>query len=140
MMGGRHSGLQLSSIVGDSQRERVNSSAASASSKTRPDCVCCNRGFGIKGQGHVSSASPGQMPRPQQQQSRGLRTRMLLLPGLADAGAGEEVKVCFVLERAGSLGRTPWFPGGHLLRALLGVLSRIQTGFLLRIAPTCPQS
>lgn len=86
--------------------------------------MCCNQRFGIQGQGHVSSASPGQMPQPQQQQSQGLRTGMLLLPGLAEAGAGEEVKVCFVLESAGSLGRTLWFPGGHLLRPLLGVLSR----------------
>ena len=34
VVGGRHSGLQLSSIVGDLQRKRVNSSAAPTSSKT----------------------------------------------------------------------------------------------------------
>ena len=112
-------------IVGNSQRKRVNSPAAPASPKTRPDCVCCNRDLELKG-GAVSPLHHlDSCPGLSNSSHRVLELECFSCQVWADAGAGEEVEVCLVLVSAGSLGRTLWFLGGHLLRALLGVLSRI---------------
>lgn len=106
-------------------RERVNSSAAPP--PPRPGLIACavTQDLELKGRAVSPPHRLDRCPGLSNSTHGVLELECFPRQVWAEAGAGKEVKVCLVLGSAGSLGRTLWFLGGHLLRALLGVLSKI---------------
>ena len=125
MVGRSHSGLQLSPSWGTA-RER-ESTVLQPPPPPRPGLTVCaiTRGLELKGRAVSPLLRLDRCPGLSNSRHRVLELECFSCQVWAEAGAGEEVEVCLVLVSAGSLGRTLWFLGGHLLRALLGVLSRI---------------